>query len=338
MIGMAAEPILISIASGQCMLAPYMMLARGVGGSAKALAVEYDQSPPQFQILRSLRTRNGPIAALTVAILLCNVLAVALAGLFLGSVRMADGSIELTTYPAARICAGFTLPAQDMYFLLAEQLSGHASVKPFTTDEYYILPSFLENSIDPDSVAQYETSTIGIGVDVKCDLLPAKKITLGCNNPGCVASQATTLNQLSDFSVVVDDSCCGNSVSSAAINPQALTRNYTWQGLSHDNIFPSSECPDTFFPLWVERPWNPDPKDGDLYENHLDSLIMKCRAVETVVELIVVVTAGQQVLSASPVRVLTPEEVTALYVGNTTDRLAQTFIDIIHAGEQPRRE
>lgn len=134
-------------------------------------------------------------------------LAVALAGLFLGSVRTADGSTELTTYPAAQIRAGFTLPAQDMYFLLAEQLTGHASVKPFTTEEYYILPSFLENSIDPDSVVQYETSTIGIAVDVKCDLVPANKITLGCDNPGCAGTLSTKLDQISNFSVVVDDSC-----------------------------------------------------------------------------------------------------------------------------------
>lgn len=328
-VGMASEPILITIASCQCMLAPYTMLTRGPASSSKALAVDFDKSPPHFQLLRSLRTRNVPLAALTVAILLCNVLAVALAGLFSGTVRRLDSTTDVASYPAAQIRAGFTLPAQEMYFLLAEQLSGH-DVLPFTTPEYYVLPV---QPIGPDRVERYEASTMGIGVDVKCDLVPAKNITLGCENPGCVAAPPDELNQLSDFFVVVDNGCWGHNVSSATINAQTFTTNYTWKGLSHDNIFQSSECPNNFFPLWVERPWNPNPKDADdLYEDRLDSLIMACRAVEKVVELTVVVTADHQVRSASPVRVLDPDQLAALYVGNTTNRLAQTFIDIIHAG------
>lgn len=347
---MAAEPTLTTIASYQCMLAPYTVLTPGPAGSGKSLAVDYDKSPPHFQLIRALSTVNIPLAALTVSIFLCNVLAVALAGLFSSTTRKLNMTTEVRTHEAPRLQDVFTKPAQEMYFILAEQLSELTTPLTWTTPAYYVLPVLPATS---DDVEMYETPSLGIGIDIKCNQLDPRNITMACDMSQCATS--TEFFDYSDYSLVVADACWGNTVASAATGTERFTTNYTWEGLSHDNIIQSTNCPNTFFPIWVERPWDPQQSSGERYETKLNSLILKCTTVETVAELNIVV-GREQVLSSSVVRNLTSEEVTALYPTNRTglvyipsylnntihanttgpvnitDRLASTFIDAIRAG------
>lgn len=320
-IGKVSDPILIAIATCQCMMAPYTMLARPT--SWKALTVDFDKSPPHFQIIRSIRTRNGPLALLTISILLCDVLAVALAGLFSVTERMLNSSTVVVTYPAVKIKSGFTLPAQEVYFLLAEQLSGDAGALPFTTPEYYVVPVV---PVDAARVISYNASTIGIGLDVNCTVIPQDLVSWGCDIQGCETWPTDTQDRFTDYNITVDDECWGNEVSSKPINRTY----YPWRGLSHDNIVQSPNCQNSFFPLWAERPWDPNAVDDTLpYAKRLESLVMRCDVVERAVELGVVVGIDQEFLGISTVRTLNPQE---LYASNDTARLAQTFIDIVGAG------
>lgn len=350
-VGMTAEPTLTTIASYQCMLAPYTVLTPGPAGSSTSLAVDYDKSPPHFQLIRALRTNNIPLAALTISIFLCNVLAVALAGLFSGTTRPLNMTTEVDTHEVPRLYAGFTKPAQEMYFILAEQLAKITPPLAWTTPGYYVLPVLPVDSTD---VKQYQTPSLGIGIDIKCNLLPAQNITMACDMRGCAASNEPY--DYSDYSMVVADPCWGHTVASAATGTELFTTNYTWEGLSHDNLVHSTNCPDTFFAIWAERPWDPQPPNGERYQTHLDSLVLKCTTAETVVELNVLVSKERQVVSSTVVRTLAAEEVTALYPRNGTgptniqspvnttgvanssnpvnieSRLAATFIDVIRAG------
>lgn len=213
---------------------------------SKALTVSYDKSAPQFQIFRFLRTRNIPFATLTVAFLLCNVSAVALAVLFSETTRNFGITTEVFTYHAPKLQAGFTQPAQEIYFLLAEHHSGHAAGLTSTTPEYFVPPV---PPVSPHGVGKYVAHSIGIGVGVgvKCDLVPVTNNTMRCDNHGCVASPSAKLDKfprpswsvLGPFRLLCNDQ-------------QKFTLNYTWEGLSQDNIFQSSGCPNTgvFFTLY----------------------------------------------------------------------------------------
>lgn len=53
-VGMVIEPVLIVIGTCQCMLAPYHALAPGPALSSKSLTLDYDKSPPHFQLFNSL--------------------------------------------------------------------------------------------------------------------------------------------------------------------------------------------------------------------------------------------------------------------------------------------
>lgn len=64
------------------MVGPYETLCRGRAPSQKSLALDYDKTPPHFQLFQSLKAKNIALVTLTIAIFLVNVLVVTFAGLF----------------------------------------------------------------------------------------------------------------------------------------------------------------------------------------------------------------------------------------------------------------
>lgn len=332
-IGMAAEPIFITIAICHCMIAPYAMLTRGVPTDSKALAVDFDKSPPHFQIVRSLRTRNVPLAAPTVSILLCNVLAVALAGLFSITDLPLD-STEVVTYPRAIIYTNSILPQQEMYHVLAEQLSGRSGDLPFTNPEFYVIPVLANSSV---MVEQFEASTIGVGLDVNCTLVPEEDISLTCVHPSCEREISAPRDVPYDYTAGVDNPCWPSFGSRESRPPPNWTDHYTWKGLSHDTIVSgSSACRTDFFLLWVERSLNPkvaqsvNQTNGNTY---LDSLFMQCTFVQKAVQLDIVVSKNNRLQNVSAVRPLDPYELNQLY-RTITGNISQAFFHRIKAAPQ----
>lgn len=166
----------------------------------------------------------------------------------------------------------------------------------------------------------YHTPTLGISLKVECSRVPAKDITFHCNNPGCVASPYSKL----DYLLVVNNPCWDHTPG-----------NYSWKGLSHDNIIRSSNCSNMFFPIWVERPWNPDAKNGDVYKNHLEAVIMNCSTIESVVELETIGDINDlSVLELC--RNFSQEAIKSLYAPGGA-RLATTFNKIVIDGIQAEK-
>lgn len=268
---MAAEPIIISVTSCVCMLVPYTLLAKKAFCNPSTLTLDFDQSPPHFQFICSIRARHLLLTALNIAIFLSDVLAIMLSGLISETSVSVDVHMPVETIPTPTF-SGFTVLRQDMYYALAEYFNTSPySVKfeiPWTTPEYYILPYHVINSTR--DVRHYRTPTLGIGLKVECSLVPAKDITFHCNNPGCVASPSSKL----DYSLVVNNPCWDHTPG-----------NYSWKGLSHDNIIRSSNWSNMFIPIWVEWSCNPDAKNGDINKNHPEAVIMNCTTIESVVGL-----------------------------------------------------
>lgn len=335
-IGMAAEPIFIAIAICHCMIAPYVMLTQGAPTSSKALAVDFDKSPPHFQILRSLRTRNVPLAALTGSILLCNLLAVALAGLFSISNRPFD-STEVVTYPHVRLYRENALPQQEMYHVLAEQLSGRVDSLPLTTPEYYILPVLADPRV---TVERFEAPAMGIGLDVNCSLIPERDVFLDCVDPFCEQQVSPSLESPHDYTASVDNPCWGPIGGLPTTHSELQTfPDYHWKGLSYDNMVQSSRCPYAFFPLWVERSSIPrlagsaNLTNGNTY---LDSIIMRCDVHQKNVQLNIVVSKNSRVQNVSAVRTLAAGETDWGYSLIVDDTIAEIFFRSTEEGMQIR--
>lgn len=96
---MAAESIIVSITSCVCMLVPYTLLAKKASCNPSTLTLDFDQSPPHFQFIRSIRARHLPLTALNIAIYLGNVLAVGLAVSFLRPVCQSMSTCQLKHFP-----------------------------------------------------------------------------------------------------------------------------------------------------------------------------------------------------------------------------------------------
>lgn len=335
-IGMAAEPIFITIAICQCMIAPYAMLTRGAPTSSKSLAVDFDKSPPHFQIVRSLRTRNVPLAALTLSILLCNVLTVALAGLFTITQRPLDNT-EVTTYPDAWFMRGISLPEQEMYHVLAEQLSGRGDALPFTTPEYYIIPVLADPRV---TVERFEAPAIGIGLDLNCRLVPEKNVLLDCVDRFCEQQVSGSKELPYEYTASVDDPCW-NPLEQLQASPSEMAKisDYHWKGLSHDNMVQTYRCENAFFPLWVERssiprlPGSANLTNGNRY---LDSLFMHCEVYQKTVQLNIVVSKNSRLQNVSAVRSLNPEEIYRIYRASGNNTAAKSFLTGIDDGLRTR--
>lgn len=329
-IGMVSDPILIAIATCQYMLAPYRILTHGPPASWKILTIDYDKSPPHFQIVRFLRTKNFPLAALAVSILLCKVLAVALAGLFSVTVRNVDILVEVSTPTPPFIAERFKPLNQEMYYLFEEHLPDSDGFLPFVNSDYFFIPVLTPVLTPP--VESYEASTIGISLDINCSLVPREKIILTCDNQNCERGNASRPDIITDYTVVVGDPCWGNNLFDVTAGKKVFTVRYSWSGLSHNNIFTSSNCSNKFFPLWLELSGNPDHVGGNLSNSALTALIMECEVGEKAFEFDIVVGTEGRLINTTSVRALEPQEMVALYVHNATDRLGQSFVDVVAAG------
>lgn len=322
---MATEPVLLGLAICQSMLAPYKALEPGPATSSKSLALDYDRSPPHFQLFTSLSTGNLAIAALTTAILLSNVLAVALAGLFTGSPGQFNVIAEVPTYTTPLIQGTFTELAQEMYYILAEDLLNLTTTPPWTTPEYFVLPREPTNR---DGLQQFQTSTLGIGVDIECEIVSDTDVIQECagGTTGCLAPQPGS--HPGDNILRVHDPCWE---SYTAKNRRGNT-DHKWGDPTNDSIFLSLNCPDKIYAAWMERPADPVPKNGTLYQNRLEALILKCSAVDKVVELAATVDGSNRVVSVEVIRRLETMEVGALYNEDASTTLPADFVVAMLAG------
>lgn len=82
----------------------------------------------------------------------------------------------------------------------------------------------------------------------------------------------------------------------------------------------------------MERPADPEPKNGTLYQDRLEVLILKCSAVDKVVELDATVDGSDRVLSAVVTRRLDTMEVGALYNEDASTTLPADFVIAMLAG------
>lgn len=332
---MATEPVLVAVATCRYMLAPYAKLTPGPAPSSTSLALDYDKSPPHFQLFSSLRTRNFALGALSATILLSNVLAVALVGLFSPTSGRFPRTIDIPIYAMPTFAGPFTVPAVEMYYVLDGALSGNTTgltVPTWTTEEYYVLP--LLPTVAPAGLEEYQVSTLGIGVDIRCGPVLANNLTKACD---LVPMSKQCVNSTLDYSVnnfvTVDDPCWPDFA-----NPPSYPRLMLWSGPAHDFLVPSIKCPDTFFPIWLEQPGNPNPKFNltrkklDIYEDYMTAFALKCAVIDKLVVLEATVNTNGQVLSTTSVRPLDSLEVAELYPANRTTSLASRFFDRIVTG------
>lgn len=324
-VAMIIEPVLITLGSCACMLAPYKALNRANAPSSSPLAVDYDKSPSHFQLLRSLRTGNFVLAALSAAILLSNILATAFAGLFSPTTRDFHINTEMQTPTTVTVQGNFTDPAQEMYYVFVEDFAGSITSATWTTPEYYVLPFYATD----DGVQEYQGPSLGIGIDINCALVAADKITETCNNGEQLIECAGIRESLPTSAIRVDDRCWAhyyNNPTRTIVTTRDLYKLYT---TSADSLLRSVNCPDTLFTVWAQS--FPTPHNTTKGKRNYDVVILKCTMAETVVALTATVNKVQPVVKTSDIH---PLDKATLYPANTAagTRLAHTFTNVVYTG------
>lgn len=287
------EPFLVTLGSYHCMFGPYKLLRRGAN-RRRTLCLDYDKSPPHFQMVRSLRSRNFTLAALCFAILLSNVFGSALSGMFSSSIAYTTYNLQGKSYGTPILLEGFAAREFEIYSRISTQLMSGLSIPSWTTPEYYLLPVSLDL---PATATNISIPTLGLGASVSCTLIPDFTITRECKKP------APEENSSSEAWVTVGQPPCNKSESSELWKYES--QDSCWpqerpKGDEYQSIFKSPTCADTYFVFWKER-------EGD------GNVAMRCKITERVAEMIATVDPKGLVFEAKEVAQFTQREIAALY-------------------------
>ncbi|KAA8905831.1 hypothetical protein FN846DRAFT_949711 [Sphaerosporella brunnea] len=180
----ALEAFLVLLASSVALLYPFKTLTRGYADARISLGVNYDLRPPHLQTIAALRVRNIMLAVLSIAILLANVLAVALGGLFnkeliqhqrIGEVVL-EGSVDALEKFDSQALIGSDNVVDAEFFYVGTGGMLQFERRPWTTDELFYIP-FLDPKSN-SSAANYTVEAVGLGVNITCEPIPAEAISI----------------------------------------------------------------------------------------------------------------------------------------------------------------
>lgn len=125
------------------------------------------------------------LLAITVCILLANVLAVAFGGLFSPTTNGISVKHTIDHYATPRVVQNLlyshyskgSTNQQEMYYLLSGYLSRYANLPPWTTLESYVIP-FASHGEYETEIYSLEGRTLAIRLGITCGLVPQSRITI----------------------------------------------------------------------------------------------------------------------------------------------------------------
>ncbi|CCX06249.1 Similar to hypothetical protein LEMA_P014390.1 [Leptosphaeria maculans JN3]; acc. no. CBY00309 [Pyronema omphalodes CBS 100304] len=180
-VSMIFEAYLVLLTSHVTYMWPFQRLLRG-NSTAAPLTFNYDKTPPHLQVICGIKTRNYLLAALSTSVLLANILAVAMGGLFqverAGYADQGEVYLNGTIESLKDLNSNSTflkdktyVDSEFMYNAVGDGLGFDA--RPWMTDDLYYVP-FHDESADQLSTTNYSASTTGVGLNISCEEAPSE--------------------------------------------------------------------------------------------------------------------------------------------------------------------
>ncbi|KAI5850558.1 hypothetical protein DFP73DRAFT_238505 [Morchella snyderi] len=320
--GLLAKALLVILGTAQNMMSPYRDLVAKEGTLTGALGINYNYVPPHFQLLQALKRRQFTLAALSVAILLSNVLSVFLSAIFEHSIHVpTDMKSHDPVYNINRV-------RQEVFLQLDRNLTSRYS-PTWTTGDYYIDSPFKIAPFSGEDTYQ----TRGFGVDVSCNLVPYDLIQFPCshtsryNGSGVCYPQpdGTTVDNVMYIQHPCDDSKKPITV-------------LTWNGSCVDAIVTDAYCESQIFPLWAQNNRYTVTENYSLQtEDDFEFVVLNCTLTNSIVDLRATVRDGI-VLSLADVHALSPSSqssITKALAGDFTDLTSRAVSDYKMTGPHP---
>jgi len=175
------ESYLVLLGSFVSLLFPFRKLAQRNASAANSLAINYDRAPPHLLFFDAFKTRNFLLALLSVSILLANVLAVALGGLFhqseidinISSKAILMGSLDDLEQYNATVFSKYDIDADHIYATTGERFG--FKQRPWTTDDLFYIP-FADTSQEKLARLNYTARTFAYGVNITCQEMSPESI------------------------------------------------------------------------------------------------------------------------------------------------------------------
>jgi len=175
------ESYLVLLGSFVSLLFPFRNLAQRNATAANSLAINYDRAPPHLLFFDAFKTRNFLLALLSVSILLANVLAVALGGVFhqseidisVSSEAILMGSPDDLDRYNATISSDYDIDADHIYATTGERFGFRQ--RPWTTDDLFYIP-FINADQDKLIRSNYSARTFAYGVNITCEEIPPESL------------------------------------------------------------------------------------------------------------------------------------------------------------------
>jgi hypothetical protein len=180
------EAFLVLLANNLALLHPFKQLRRGYATAGYSLGVNYEHRPPHMQTFNALGVKNILLTALSVSILLANVLAVALGGLFHKEVRQYQDIGEVTLGGSVESLANFNSKGfigsdnvvDSEFFYVGTGGNLQFEKRPWTTDELFYIPFFDPQNKTSSISTNYTVETVGLGVNITCEPIPAEQLSV----------------------------------------------------------------------------------------------------------------------------------------------------------------
>lgn len=180
---MFIEQYLSAMARFVCLVMPLHEMYSAPAPSDKSLTIHYEHRPPHFLLLKSIGKQHYLLAGLISSILLANILAVSLGGLFLpsqttasrdvfflpmyDSVLQANRIYTYTRSPSLNLNAtAYLKPDPGIFYTAIANKSGGITFPPWTTEDYYFQPMLLTDN-STEYISRH-VETWGIGTRVSC--------------------------------------------------------------------------------------------------------------------------------------------------------------------------
>jgi len=177
------EGFLVLLASHVTVMYPFRRLKRGQT-TAATLNINYDQTSPHLQFASGVRTQNFLLAALSVSILLANVLAVSLGGLFFkearafleaGNATLKASVDSLHSYVPRALVEGAGDDSAEAFYIAAGQDLGFRQ-PTWVTDHFYYVPFSVQSTAA--NRTNYTAETWGVGITTTCEKVPESEVAI----------------------------------------------------------------------------------------------------------------------------------------------------------------
>lgn len=178
------------------LLQPFLELRCGPVSANKSLSLEYNSLPPQLFIVKALRARHFMLAALCLLVLLANILAIALSGLFLENTIYVPKSHQfqpvytdkfvsingtigpqynaylsgITSYNGMKSGAYSGGNGLDQFYILVSNLTAGTPLPSWTDERYFYVPfeSAVSNRSKNATAQQLAATTTALGAELSC--------------------------------------------------------------------------------------------------------------------------------------------------------------------------